>query len=45
MISANGGLEHDPLQFLKWCRLDDYERHFNEEMARHDEERRREAGL
>jgi len=40
-----GGFEHGAPRFLKWCRLDEYERHFNEEMARQDEKRRREAGL
>jgi len=40
-----GGFEHDPLRFLEWCRLDDYERHFEAEMARQDEKRRKEAGL
>jgi hypothetical protein len=28
------GLRNDPPRFLKWCRLDDYEHHFNEDMER-----------
>jgi AbiU2 len=39
------GFEHDPPRFLKWCRLDDYERHFNEDMARQEKKRRGEDHL
>jgi hypothetical protein len=28
------GLRNDPPRFLKWCRLDDYQRHFDEGMER-----------
>jgi hypothetical protein len=34
-------VEHEPQEFLKWCRLDDYAAHF----VRHLEQRRRERGL
>ena len=28
------GVKHDPPRFLEWCRLDDYKRHFDEDMKR-----------
>jgi hypothetical protein len=28
------GVKHDPPRFLAWCRLDDYQRHFEEDMIR-----------
>ena len=37
-------LKHDPQRFLEWCRLDDYERHFNEDMQRWEEKLWQESG-
>ena len=28
------GVKNDPSRFLKWCRLDDYEKHFDEDIER-----------
>jgi hypothetical protein len=28
------GLKNDPPRFLEWCRLDNYKRHFDEDMKR-----------
>jgi hypothetical protein len=39
------GLDHDAARLLEWCRLDDYERHFSEDMARRGMKFRREENL
>lgn len=38
-----GGFEHDPPRFLKWCRLDDYESHFNKDMEQLERKLREEG--
>ena len=38
------GLKHDPQRFLEWCRLDDYERHFNEHMQRWEKKLQQDLG-
>lgn len=38
------GVKHDPQRFMEWCRLDDYERHFREDMQRREKKWRDEIG-
>jgi HEPN superfamily AbiU2-like protein len=38
------GAKDDPDRFMKWCRLDDYEGHFQEDMRRWENNMRRELG-
>jgi hypothetical protein len=39
------GAKNDPPRFLAWCRLDDYQRHFDEDMKRRHEQALKDMGL